>query len=61
MQDIIKVRQEGGTLEARVDEHMTKPALTIAANTPVKEAADLMLQKKIRRLPVVDANGAIIG
>lgn len=37
------------------------PALTVAATTSVQEAADLMLAKNIRRLPVVDKAGRAVG
>jgi CBS domain-containing protein len=40
---------------------MTKPAITIKVGTPVRKAADLMLKKKIRRLPVVDKEGVPLG
>lgn len=40
---------------------MTSPALTVLVNTPVKEAANLMLQRKVRRLPVVDIKGMPVG
>ncbi len=49
-------------LEARTaEEAMTAPAITIAANRPVAEAAEKMLEEKINRLPVVDADDKLIG
>jgi len=59
--DIIRVRKAAGNLREKVEEHMTKPAITIKAGTPVRKAADLMLKKKIRRLPVVDSDGKPLG
>lgn len=44
-------------MKALVEKHMTSPAITISRAASVQEAADLMLAKKIRRLPVVDENG----
>ena len=38
----------------RVKEIMTDPVVTVASDTPVGEAASLMLQKGIGCLPVVD-------
>ncbi len=38
----------------RVREVMTKPVITISPEAPVKEAARLMMEKKIGCLPVVD-------
>ena len=41
--------------------HMTSPAISILAGSTIQQAGDLMLAKKIRRLPVVDENGFPIG
>lgn len=40
---------------------MTAPAITIAADRPVREAADLMVERRVNRLPVVDAAGVLVG
>ncbi len=42
-------------------EAMTAPAITIEADRPVREAADLMVERRVNRLPVVDAAGALVG
>jgi CBS domain-containing protein len=42
-------------------EAMTSPAITIAAERQVSEAARLMVEKGIKRLPVVDAEGKLAG
>ncbi len=42
-------------------EIMTKPAVTIHEDSPVAEAARLMQSRKVKRLPVVDANGRLRG
>ena len=42
-------------------EVMTRPAVTIAQDSLVTEAIDLMLSKKVTRLPVVDAAGRLVG
>jgi CBS domain-containing protein len=48
-------------LEARTaGEAMTSPALTIEPGRPAAEAAKLMVEKKINRLPVV-SNGRLVG
>lgn len=44
----------------RVRHIMTSPVITITSETPVLEAATLMKEKKIERLPVVD-NGKLMG
>jgi CBS domain-containing protein len=40
---------------------MTKPALTIGPHEPVAHAARLMYSRKVKRLPVVDEEGRLIG
>ena len=40
---------------------MTKPAVTIEQDKLVTEAVNLMLQKQVKRLPVVDADGKLVG
>ncbi|GAB4571152.1 MAG: hypothetical protein Kow0077_07100 [Anaerolineae bacterium] len=44
-----------------VQDWMTKQVITITADTKVPDAANLMREKKIRRLPVVDDEGKLIG
>jgi len=45
----------------RVVEIMTAPAVTVAADRPLTEAVDLMLAKALKRLPVVDKGGRLVG
>jgi CBS domain-containing protein len=45
----------------QVREVMTKPVLSIEAEAPITNAIRLMLQKKISGLPVVDADGQLVG
>jgi len=44
-----------------VKHHMSSPALTITPDTPFQDALRLMHERKIRRLPVVDRNGKLVG
>lgn len=44
-----------------VSEVMSKPLITINPNTSVKDAVSLMEQKDIRRLPVIDEKGQMVG
>jgi len=44
-----------------VHELMTKNPLTTTAETPVSDALSLMRQKKVRRLPVLDKAGKMVG
>lgn len=61
--DIIKIRKGKvqGTMEDLVSKHMTTPAIVVPRTATVQDTADLMLAKKIRRLPVVDENGFPVG
>ena len=40
---------------------MTKPAVTIGPDEPVSQAARLMYSRRVKRLPVTDENGALVG
>jgi CBS domain-containing protein len=44
-----------------VSEVMSKPLVTINSDTSVKDAVVLMEQKNIRRLPIVDNAGQMVG
>lgn len=44
-----------------VERHMTSPAISVTPETELSEAALLMCQKHIHRLPVVDQEGRPIG
>ena len=47
--------------DATVDSCMTAPALTVGDDASLEDCADLMAGQQIRRVPVVDAGGAICG
>ncbi len=42
-------------------EVMTSPAVTVAGNTSLENVAEQLTQQRIRRLPVVDADGRLVG
>jgi acetoin utilization protein AcuB len=44
-----------------VGERMTRRPTTVGPNTPINEALTLMRQEKIRRLPVLDKKGKLVG
>ncbi len=44
-----------------VRERMTKPVITISPDTPIQEALAQMRREKIRRFPVVDERGKLVG
>jgi acetoin utilization protein AcuB len=44
-----------------VHERMSKHPITITEDTPIHEAITLMRDKKVRRLPVLDGKGKLVG
>ena len=58
-------KQVSAVIEAldpmRASDVMTRPAICIGEDNLVTEAVDLMLKKKVKRLPVVDKAGKLIG
>jgi len=45
----------------RAHQIMTRPVITITPETTIVEAANIMLQKHVSGLPVVDATGKLVG
>jgi CBS domain-containing protein len=45
----------------RADAAMSAPAIAITEDQPLSEAVDLMLERQVKRLPVVDAQGRLTG
>ncbi|MDA8137356.1 MAG: DUF190 domain-containing protein [Desulfobacteraceae bacterium] len=45
----------------RADEAMSAPAITVGIDQPLAEAVDLMLERQVKRLPVVDEQGRLKG
>jgi CBS domain-containing protein len=45
----------------RAHQIMTRPAITVTPDTTILEAANIMLQRHISGLPVVDSAGALVG
>jgi CBS domain-containing protein len=43
------------------DDLMTSPPVTVAPDDTLEQAARLMYTRKVKRLPVVDANGHLVG
>jgi len=48
-------------LETPVEEIMTRRVKSVKNDTPVSEAAKIMVRDKINRIPVVDENNKVIG
>ncbi len=47
--------------EVKVSEWMSSPVTTITLDTPITDAHQIMKDKGIRRLPVVDKHGKLVG
>ena len=45
----------------RAHQIMTKPVITVSPETTIVEAANIMLQKHVSGLPVVDSSGELVG
>ena len=45
----------------RAHQIMTRPVITVAPETPIVEAANIMLQRHISGLPVVNSTGHLVG
>jgi CBS domain-containing protein len=48
-------------LEMTVADCMSRPVVTVTEDSPLDECCDLMETHQIRRVPVVDGNGLLIG
>ena len=44
-----------------VEERMSSPVITVAPDLPIMEALNLMKTEQIRRTPVVDKKGRLVG
>lgn len=57
--EILGKRLDAGAV--RVEEVMSKPLVTVHQDAPVREAVRLMARRSVRRLPVVDEKGDLVG
>ena len=48
-------------MNRKIDEVMTKEGLVTTHNSDLRRAADILLRNKIEKLPVVDADGKLVG
>ncbi len=55
------VAEEKDLKKTTVGKIMSKPLITIPPDTTIEEAAELMTVKKIKKLPVVDDSGKLVG
>jgi CBS-domain-containing membrane protein len=56
-QELAQIRQSGQT----VGQVMTPTPITVTPETTITEAVKLMVERQIKRLPVVDAGGKLVG
>jgi CBS domain-containing protein len=61
MGGILHGRERAKAAADTAAELMTKPAVTIGPREPVSHAARLMYSRKVKRLPVVDDDGRLVG
>ena len=47
--------------QVRAEDRVTSPAITIEQDAYLKECAELMAREKVRRIPIVDAQGRLCG
>jgi CBS domain-containing protein len=58
----LRVMAKGGDPDTvRVRDVMTNSPRTVTESTPIEDALDAMRRHGVRRLPVVDGDGALIG
>ena len=55
------VAAERDSMNLRVLDVMSSPVISIALHTAVADAADVMRRNHIRHLPVLDAEGKVVG
>jgi|SRR4030095_14192183 CBS domain-containing protein len=55
------VAKDKNPLDLTAADCMSKPIVTVSPETPVEECCRIMQEKQVRRVPVIDANGACCG
>ena len=59
---VVRAVAEGrNPLTLKAKDCMTSPAISIGEDASLNECTDLMESKKVRRMPVVDKAGALVG
>ena len=59
--DLSRVVSQGVPYDTPVGNVMTRSPVTIKASEPLSKAVELMNEKNIRHLPVVDESGRLVG
>ena len=55
------VAQGRNTADAKASDCMTTPAIAVTADTSLEDCCEVMESAKIRRVPVIDDKGGVIG
>jgi CBS domain-containing protein len=61
LQSMVRQREHARATALTAADLMTKPAVTIGPDEPVTHAARLMYSRRVKRLPVVNESGTLIG
>ena len=59
--DLLKMVYNLEETRDTIDRHMTKRVKTVDVDAPLTDVADVFLSSGIRRMPVVDAEGTLVG
>ncbi|BAN90623.1 CBS domain-containing protein [Aeropyrum camini] len=59
--DVVRVVATGGSLDAPVEEYMTRNPAVVRDSESLTKALALMLERRVRHLPVVDHEGRLVG
>lgn len=59
--DLVRVIAEGVSLDSSIGGVMTKNPVVIHEDEPVSKAVNIMAEKRIRHLPIVDRRGVLKG
>ena len=59
--DAVLVAQGRNTADAKASDCMTTPAIAVTADTSLDDCCEVMESAKIRRVPVVDDKGGVVG
>ena len=59
--DLARVVGEGVSYDTKLGSVMTRNPVTVRSDEPLIRALELMSERKIRHLPVVDSSGRLVG
>ncbi|MGC9071229.1 MAG: CBS domain-containing protein [Acidilobus sp.] len=59
--DLARVVSQGVPYDTQVGNVMTKTPITVKSSEPLSRALELMSEKKIRHLPIVDESNRLVG